>query len=81
MALQAQRNDSSDPTAELEKDLDVAREAEEEVAAELDAVIEEINQTIDDIEPSKQAWKDARKSHKDSAAVSITIQDELEKES
>lgn len=39
-------------------------QAEEAVAAELDAVIEEINQTIDDIEPSNQAWKDAKKSHK-----------------
>ncbi|CAM9381891.1 unnamed protein product [Ectocarpus fasciculatus] len=80
LALRAERNDSSDPTAELEKDLEVAREAEEEVDAELDTVVEEVNQTIAAIEPFKRAWVDAKQSHKDSSAACKSIQDELEVE-
>ncbi|CBJ48924.1 smc-like protein [Ectocarpus siliculosus] len=79
MALQAKNNDSSDPTEQLERDLQVATEGVESVEAELATNQRLSEEAASKIEPFERAKAIATKAHKDSGTKSAKLQDELEK--
>ncbi|CAN0511521.1 unnamed protein product [Ectocarpus sp. 12 AP-2014] len=78
MALQAKKNDSSDPTEELERDLEVATEELEGVSAELATMEGQIREIAAQVEPFKQAKEAAKKAHKEAGDAASTVQDEFE---
>ncbi|CBJ48925.1 smc-like protein [Ectocarpus siliculosus] len=78
MALQAKKNDSSDPTEELERDLEVATEELDGVLAELATMEGQIREIAAQVEPFKQAKEAAKKAHKEAGDAASTVQEEFE---
>ncbi|CAM9332494.1 unnamed protein product [Ectocarpus fasciculatus] len=78
MALQAKKNDSSDPTEELERDLEVATEELEGVTSELATMDGQLREIAAQVEPFKLAKEAAKKAHKEASDAGSKVQEEYE---
>eukprot|EP00752_Nemacystus_decipiens_P012922 g11436.t1 len=78
MALQAKKNDATDPTEELERELQVATEELEDVVKQLESLEAQIIEVSATIDPFEKASENARKAHEESSEAAKKIHHELE---
>eukprot|EP00752_Nemacystus_decipiens_P012920 g11434.t1 len=78
MALQAKKNDATDPTEELERELEVAKEDLEAVTAELATMEGSIREIAAQVQPYKDAKEAAKKAHQEANVLLHQIQEEFE---
>eukprot|EP00903_Cladosiphon_okamuranus_P016265 g15001.t1 len=78
MALQAKKNDATDPTEELERELEIATEELEAVTKELATMEVSIREMAAQLQPYKDAKEAAKKAHQAALTAAQQIQEEFE---